>query len=348
MTDSAFNALLTASLSFRLHSTPLLPSATVGTVEPRSLIEPIRKVLARHRGHYVQGKAIDVELGSSMDPSEGGTQRLLEVQLVSGEEKSGMPGRGHPEAQPAAGSSAPPRDEVKDRRVYIPYDKLVVAVGSVTSTHGVPGLEHAFHLKDIEDARGIRSRILDNLEIASLPTTTPEEREKLLSFVISGGGPTGVETASEIYDMLNEDVLDYYPKLLRQQAKVWLIQSRSHILNTYSEKISKYAEDKFARDEVNIVTNARVKEVKQDSVSYTTKDENGKVTEHEVPSGMTLWSTGIAMSPFTRSMTQMLPNQSHLKALLVDSHLRVQGTPKGTVYALGDASTLDTRLIDSL
>jgi NADH dehydrogenase len=90
----------------------------------------------------------------------------------------------------------------------------------------------------------------DNLEIAALPTTDPKERERLLSFVISGGGPTGVETAAEIYDMLNEDVLDYFPKLLRSQAKVHLIQSREHILNTYSEKISEYAEKKFAKDDV--------------------------------------------------------------------------------------------------
>lgn len=334
-----YNVTLVAPNNFYLF-TPLLPSATVGTVEPRSLIEPLRKVLSPHRGHYIQGRAVDVELGAS----ENG-QRLLEIELVSGEDKSQAAGKDHPEA---SGNSASSRGEIKDRRVYLPYDKLVVAVGSVTSTHGVPGLENAFHLKDIEDARSIRGRILDNLEIASLPTTTPEERERLLSFVISGGGPTGVETASEIYDMLNEDVLDYYPKLLRQQAKVHLIQSRSHILNTYSEKISEYAEKKFDRDAVDVVVNARVKEVKPDSVTYTVKHEGGKVTEHTIPSGMTLWSTGIAMSPFTRRMTQILPNQSHLKALLVDSQLRVKGTPQGTVYALGDASTIDSRLIDYL
>lgn len=171
----------------------------------------------------------------------------------------------------------------------------------------------------------------------------------MLSFVISGGGPTGVETAAEIYDMLNEDVLDYFPKLLRASAKVHLIQSREHILNTYSEAISNFAEKKFARDEVDIITSARVKRVEKDKVVYTKKDaETGKVTEHEVPSGFTLWSTGIAMSPFTKRLTELLPNQSHLKALQIDSHLRVKGAPLGSVYALGDASTIDTRLIDYL
>jgi len=93
------------------------------------------------------------------------------------------------------------------------YDKLVIAVGSVSSTHGVPGLEHCFQLKTVGDAQAIRRRILggylcspnspihpfciaDNFETASLPSTSEEERKRLLSFVVCGGGPTGVETAA--------------------------------------------------------------------------------------------------------------------------------------------------------
>jgi NADH dehydrogenase FAD-containing subunit len=79
---------------------------------------------------------------------------------------------------------------------FLSYDKLVIAVGSVSSTHGVPGLEHCFQLKTIADAQAIRRRVMDNFEVASLPTTSPEERKRLLSFVICGGGPTGVETAA--------------------------------------------------------------------------------------------------------------------------------------------------------
>ena len=82
------------------------------------------------------------------------------------------------------------------RNIYVPYDKLVIAVGSVSATHGVPGLENCFQLKTIADSIAMRRRILDNFEAASLPTTTPEDRKRLLSFVICGGGPTGVETAA--------------------------------------------------------------------------------------------------------------------------------------------------------
>lgn len=122
------------------------------------------------------------------------------------------------------------------------YDKLVIAVGSVSSTHGVPGLEHCFQLKTVADAQAIRRRILgghfyppnprthpfgiaDNFETASLPSTSEEERKQLLSFVVCGGGPTGVETAAvrilythafasshtfqEIFDLCQEDIINY-------------------------------------------------------------------------------------------------------------------------------------------
>lgn len=112
----------------------------------------------------------------------------------------------------------------------------------MTNNHGVKGLEHCHFLKDIEDARLIRNQVISNLERSCLPTTSDEERRRLLSFVISGGGPTGVEFAAELFDMLNEDMCKFYPRVLRNEISVHVIQSRSHILNTYDETLSKYAE----------------------------------------------------------------------------------------------------------
>lgn len=80
------------------------------------------------------------------------------------------------------------------------------------------------------------------MELACLPTTSDEERKRLLSFVVCGGGPTGVEFAAELYDLLNEDLRLNFPKILRNEISVHVIQSRSHILNTYDEALSTYAE----------------------------------------------------------------------------------------------------------
>lgn len=135
--------------------------------------------------------------------------------------------------------------------------------------------------------------MLQNLEHACLPSTTDEERRRLLSFVVSGGGPTGVEFAAELFDLLNEDLGRAFPKIIRNEVSVHVIQSRGHILNTYDEALSKYAEAKFAKDQVEVLTNSRVKEVRPDKIIFTQKGENGEVITKELPMGFCLWSTGV-------------------------------------------------------
>ena len=89
-----------------------------------------------------------------------------------------------------------------------------------------------------------------------------------------------------------------------------------------------------------------VKEVEHDKVVYTTKGNDGKLEEREIPANFVLWSTGIAMNPFTKRVSSLLPNQVHFKAIEVDAHLRVKGAPLGTVYAIWDASVVSVSVID--
>lgn len=130
---------------------------------------------------------------------------------------------------------------------YIPYDKVVVGVGSISNKHGVDGLEHCLKLKTVDDVTSIRTKIVRNIEAACLPTTSDEERKRLLSFVICGGGPTGVELAAELFDVVREDLTKRYPKILRSEVSVHIVQSRSHILNTYDQSISNYTEKRFGK-----------------------------------------------------------------------------------------------------
>ncbi|KAK4180879.1 putative mitochondrial external NADH-ubiquinone oxidoreductase 2 precursor [Triangularia setosa] len=293
--------------------TPMLPSATVGTLGLRSLVEPIRRIIHGVRGRFLRAKAEDVDFSA----------RLVEV--------SQMDCRG------------------VEQRFYVPYDKLVVAVGSVTNPHGVKGLEHCHFLKDIRDAREIRNKIIHNLELACLPTTTDEDRKRLLSFVVSGGGPTGVEFAAELYDLLNEDLIQLFPRLLRNEISVHLIQSRDHILNTYDETLSKYAEDRFARDQVEVLVNSRVSEVKEDSIVFTQKQKDGTIITKELPMGFCLWSTGVSQAGFCKTLSAKLGNaQTNRHALETDTHLRLNGTPLGDVYAIGDCATVQNNVADHI
>ncbi|KKY35427.1 putative mitochondrial nadh dehydrogenase [Diaporthe ampelina] len=293
--------------------TPMLPSATVGTLELKSLVEPIRRILSRVKGHFIRAKAEDVDFSS----------RLVEVSQVDS--------RG------------------KDVRFYVPYDKLVVAVGSQTNPHGVKGLENCHFLKDIRDARIIRNQVIQNLELACLPTTSDEERRRLLSFVVSGGGPTGVEFAAELYDLLNEDLTKHFPKLLRNEISVHLIQSRGHILNTYDEAVSKYAEERFGRDGIDVLTNSRVSEVRKDTIVFTQKDKDGKTITKELPMGFCLWSTGVSQTDFSQTLAKKLGDyQNNRHALETDTHLRLNGAPLGDVYAIGDCSTVQNNVADNI
>jgi NADH dehydrogenase len=130
------------------------------------------------------------------------------------------------------------------KRFYVPYDKVIIAVGSRSITFGIKGVEEYTHfLKTINDVRKIRAKLLANFEKASLPTISETERQRLLTFVVCGGGPTGVEFAAEMYDLVTEDMAKYFPHL-SDYVQVYIVQSQDHILNTYDLRISKYAQDK--------------------------------------------------------------------------------------------------------
>ncbi|PLN79577.1 putative NADH-ubiquinone oxidoreductase 64 kDa subunit [Aspergillus taichungensis] len=291
--------------------TPMLPSATVGTLGLRSLVEPVRRIVQRVRGHFLKGEAVDVDF----------SEKLVEVSRTD--------------------------TDGKPRNFYVPYDKLVIGVGCVTNPHGVKGLENCHFLKTIDDARQIKNQVLENMERACMPTTTDEERRRLLSFVVCGGGPTGVEFAAELFDMLNEDLLHSFPKVLRNEISIHIIQSRTHILNTYDEALSKYAEARFARDHVDVLTNSRVKEVRPDRVVFS-QLEDGKPVVKEIPTGFCLWSTGVARAEFCNKLSEKLDAQNNKHALETDTHLRLIGAPLGDVYAIGDCATVQNNVADHI
>lgn len=105
-----------------------------------------------------------------------------------------------------------------------------------------------------------------------------------------------MEFAAELFDMLNEDLLHSFPKILRNEISVHVVQSRGHILNTYDEALSKYAEARFAHDQVEVLTNARVQEVQPDKIIFSQKDGAGNTVTKELPMGFCLWSTGVGKS----------------------------------------------------
>ena len=133
----------------------------------------------------------------------------------------------------------------------VPYDYLVLAVGSIPNTFGVPGVqEHALFFKEIPDAIRFRREASERFERASLPDITPERARELLTFVFVGAGPTGVELAAELHDMVQQDVARLYPASLLKHVSIEIVDLQDFVLSTYDRRIAEYATAQFKRQNI--------------------------------------------------------------------------------------------------
>jgi len=148
------------------------------------------------------------------------------------------------------------------KRWEVAYDKLVVAVGCYSQTFGTKGVkENAFFLNDVGDARRIRTRVLECFEIASLPSTSDRLRQQLLHFAIVGGGPTGMEFAAELSDLIREDLKKLYPTLV-PMVKITVFDVAPQVLSMFDAKLGKYAMETFRREGIEVRTSHHVEELR--------------------------------------------------------------------------------------
>lgn len=132
--------------------------------------------------------------------------------------------------------------------------------GSETHTYGVPGVEgneFVFYLKQLQQARSIRNRLIDSFERASSPGASPEEVQRLLTFVVVGGGPTSVEFTAELHDFLKGDVSRLYPDL-HPLCNVYIVEASGHILGAFNQSLVSYVESLFKSRKIHVMTNTQV------------------------------------------------------------------------------------------
>lgn len=287
--------------------TPLLPSVTCGTVEARSIVEPIRRMFDKKRKDVAYYEAECFKI----DP----TKKAVHCRSAVG---TNLDGNGD---------------------FMVDYDYLVVALGATVNTFNTPGvMEHCHFLKEVEDAQKIRKSVIDCFEKASIPNISEEDKRKILHFVIIGGGPTGVEFAAELHDFLVEDLVKLYPAI-EQFVKITIIQSGEHILNTFDQRIAVFAESKFQRDGIELSTGFRVIKVSDDSITVKCKSSG---VETLVPYGMAVWSAGIGTRPVITDLMNQV-GQGKRRALATNEWLRVRECD--SVYAIGDCSSISQRKI---
>lgn len=206
----------------------------------------------------------------------------------------------------------------------LPYDQLVLALGSVTSTFGIPGVaEHALPLKTLEDAERLRNRAIASLELAAV-TADPAERARLLTFVIVGGGYTGAEGTGEWVDLFRS-IVPFYPTIARREVRIVLIEAGPALLAGLPPAMGRYTAKNLASRGVELHVGDAVTALDERAIRLASGTE--------IPTATVLWSAGVRPSPVLRDLA--LPHARN-GAVVVNSDFSVSGYP-GT-WALGDCA----------
>lgn len=172
------------------------------------------------------------------------------------------------------------------------YDTLVIALGGETATFGIPGIpEFTAGMKTLADAFALRNRIIEMLERAELEEDR-EERQAQLTFVIGGGGFSGVETAGEVEDFVRRVRRRYYAKIGADEPRGHIVEIGPRLLAEMPEGMGEYAADKLAKRGFQIHTDTAIKEVRVDGVVIG----DGEF----IPSKTVIWTGGVRPSPVVR------------------------------------------------
>lgn len=208
----------------------------------------------------------------------------------------------------------------------IDYDYLILATGACHSYFGHPEWEvYAPGLKDVDDALEIRRRILLAFEKAE---REPDEasRRALLTFVIVGGGPTGVELAGAIGEIACKVMVGDFRTINPRDARIILVEAGPRVLPSFPEDLSTKAEASLRRLSVDVRTNSPVTAIQPDAVM---------IGDEYIPTTTVLWAAGVTASPLARSLRVPLDRAGRV---LVEPDLSIPGHPE--VFVIGDLAAI--------
>jgi NADH dehydrogenase len=208
----------------------------------------------------------------------------------------------------------------------LPYDHLVLSLGSVPNFYGLPGLEkHSFSMKTLEDASTLRNHVISLLEHAD-SEPDDEERRRQLTFVVAGGGFAGTETISELFDLVHS-VLRYYPNIRAGELRFVLIHPRDRILPELSPELANYALHKLQGRGIEFLLNSRVAGATSEGVLL---DAGDLVSTYTL-----VWTAGNQPNPLLRTLPC---ERNRAGAVIVDDTLRVNGFDN--LWAVGDCAQI--------
>ena len=268
--------------------TPMLTEAAGGAIEPRHIVSPLRSL--HSRVNFVQGQITKVDVAT----------KTVEIETGAG--------------------------EIPLQTRKLKADHLVIALGSVVNFHGTPGVaENAIGMKQLSDASAAFERVSSCLERAVLEADEQKQRE-LLTFVVGGGGYTGVETMAAINDLARMTARKF-PRMEQKQIRTVLIHPGDRLMPEISPELSAYATGKLKEHGVEVILNASISETGADFVQI----KGGE----RIRTRTLIWAAGVMPNPLLNSINA--PEGKH-RGLVVDSCCRVEG--HSGVWALGDCAEI--------
>jgi NADH:ubiquinone reductase (H+-translocating) len=221
----------------------------------------------------------------------------------------------------------------KNKKVFfngseIEFDYLIIATGSRHSYFGKDEWEKfAPGLKTLNDALKIRENILLSLETAE-KENDPVKRQKYLNFVIIGGGPTGVELAGAISEIVNQNIIPDFRNINASMTKVYIVEALPNILSSYPEKLSNRAQEDLKNLQVEIILNEKVTEINENGV---------KVGERFIETKNILWAAGNQNLPLIKTLGV---ETDRLGRAIVNDDLSINSD--ANIFVIGDAASVKT------
>jgi NADH:ubiquinone reductase (H+-translocating) len=208
------------------------------------------------------------------------------------------------------------------------YDRLVIAMGSVVPSFGVPGVEeHALGYKWLEDGLLLRDHILDAAEHAD-HEADPAVRRRMLTVCVVGGGYTGVELIAELQDFFHSYIVPRYRGIDAADYRLLLVEAGQEILRGVHPTLAERARRKLGREGIEIRTGTRVTRVLPDAIEVAGGEQ--------VPVGMTVWAAGVIGHP---ALAHVAAERDRLGRLVTRPTMQLKAHPE--VYGAGDAVTIE-------
>ena len=222
-----------------------------------------------------------------------------------------------------------PENKVILNNGEIYYDQLVFASGAETSFFGMKNVQkNAIPMKTLNDAIEMRNKLLQNMEKAVI-TKDIRERRKLLTVVVAGGGPTGVEVSGMIAEMRNGILLKEYPELGTAASNLYLVDGGNALLAPMSEASQKDTYEALTKMGVVVKLNTRVNDYKDDTVYFS----NGET----ITTKNLIWAAGVSAKKFEGIATE---SYGRGQRMATDAYNKVVLTQN--VFAIGDTSIMET------